>query len=451
VPNSNDGSNLVIGNTPENLSTTRQIMELMEKVLSKENMQMAYKAVWQNQGGSGVDGMELKDLLFYFTKHWDKVKARLLSGEYYPQAVLGLNINKENGGKRQLGIPTVVDRTIQQAIHQVLNLMWDKEFSDSSFGFRPRRNAGMAILQAHTYINAGYAHIVDIDLKSFFDRVNHDYLMNLVKRKVQDPLLLKLIRRFLRSPIEIDGKLYKRREGVPQGGPLSPLLSNIVLDKLDKELERRNLRFVRYADDFSIFVRSRRAANRIKRTISCFIKLRLHLEVNTSKSKVCRPHNYEYLGYAFVPSYKKGEKGIYQLIVAQSKFQKLKKELKQITRKTIPMNFDERIRRINQKMRGWLNYFRYASIRAKLAELDGWLRNRLRYCIWHQWKKPNKRMRSLIRLGKSAEEAYAWSRTSMGGWRVACSPILGTTITIDRLKQRGYIPFTEYYLKLRKQ
>lgn len=426
-------------------------MELLEKVLSKENMSMAYKAVWRNQGSSGVDGMELKDLLFYLTKYWDGIKVELLSGKYYPQAVLGVSIDKESGGKRLLGIPTVVDRLLQQAIHQVLNPMWDKEFSDSSFGFRPRRNAGMAILQAQSYINNGYAHIVDIDLKSFFDKVNHDYLMNLVKRKVQNPLLLRLIWRYLRSPIEIDGKLHKRREGVPQGGPLSPLLSNIVLDELDKEFERRNLRFVRYADDFSIFLRSRRAAHRIKRAISRFIWIKLHLEVNTSKSKVCRPHKYEYLGYAFVPSYKKGEKGIYQLVVAKSKFRKLKRELKQLTRKTIPMSFDERIQRINQKMRGWLNYFRYASIQVKLVELDGWLRNRLRYCIWHHWKKPNKRMRSLIRLGKPAGEAYAWSRTSMGGWRVACSPILGTTITIERLKQRGYISFAEYYLKLREQ
>lgn len=199
-------------------------MELMEKVLSKANMHMAYKAVWKNQGCSGVDGMELKDLLFHLTKHWDDIKSDLLSGKYSPQAVLGISIDKESGGKRLLGIPTVVDRLIQQAIHQILNPLWDKEFSDSSFGFRPRRNAGMAILQAQSYINKGYAHIVDIDLKSFFDKVNHDYLMNLVKRKVQDPLLLRLIWRYLRSPIEIDGKLCKRRKGVPQGLPVKPIV-----------------------------------------------------------------------------------------------------------------------------------------------------------------------------------------------------------------------------------
>lgn len=425
-------------------------MKLTEQVFSKENMHAAYKSVWKNHGSAGIDGMCLEKLLFHLTRNWNETKQQLLKGIYYPQAVLGVSIKKDSGGVRLLGIPTVVDRLIQQAIHQRLSLMWDKDFSEWSYGFRPKRRADMAILQAQSYINKGYANIVDIDLKSFFDKVNHDYLMNLLKRKVQDPELLRLIWRFLRSPIQIKGKLHKRRQGVPQGGPLSPLLSNIVLDELDKELERRGVRFVRYADDFSIFMRSKRAANRINRSIAKFIKTKLHLEVNQMKSKICRPSSYEYLGYAFVPSYKKGEKGIYQMVVAKSKFKKLKIELKRITKKTIPMSFDERIKRINQVLRGWLNYFKHASMYNKLVEIDSWLRCRLRYCIWHHWKKPNKKMRSFIRLGKSQDEAYAWSRTRLGGWRVACSPILGTTITIERLKQRGYISFVEYYLKLRK-
>lgn len=327
--------------------------------------------------------------------------------------------------------------------------MWDSDFSEFSYGFRPRRNAGMAIKQAQSYINNGKGHIVDIDLKSFFDMVNHDYLMTLIKRKVKDPILLRLIWKFLRSPIEIDGKLHKRRQGVPQGGPLSPLLSNIVLDELDKELEKRELKFVRYADDFSIFTRSKRAAYRVKRGINRFIKLQLHLEVNQTKSNVCRPMNYSYLGYSFVPTYKKGVKGQYQLVVTKTKLVRLKQELKRITRKTIPMSFEERIQRINWLLRGWINYFKYASMQEKLAQIDHWLRCRLRYCIWHHWKKRDKKMRSLIRLGIERGQAYAWSRTSLGGWRVACSPILGTTITIDRLKQRGYISLVDYYLNLR--
>ena len=305
-----------------------------------------------------------------------------VAGKLLPRARTRYKHRQRKRGKRLLGIPTVVDRLVQQAIHQVLSPVWDKEFSDHSYGFRPQRNAGMAIKQAQSYINSGYANIVDIDLKSFFDMVNHDYLMNLIKRKVHDPQLLRLIWRFLRSPIEIDGKLNKRRLGVPQGGPLSPLLSNIVLDELDKELEKRGLKFVRYADDFSIFTKSKRAAYRIKGSIGRFIREQLHLEVNTSKSKVCHPHSYEYLSFGFVPSYKRGEKGIYQLVVAKPKFVKLKRELKRLTRKTVPISLNERIVRINQKMRGWLNYFHHASINAKLVELDTWLRCRLRYCIW---------------------------------------------------------------------
>ena len=424
-------------------------MELMEQVFSKENMYAAYKAVWQNQGSAGVDGMDLAETRLYLTCYWEDIKISLLSGNYLPKAVLGVRIDKENGGKRQLGIPTVTDRLIQQAIHQVLNRMGDKDFSRFSYGFRPNRNAGMAVRQARAYIHSGYAHIVDIDLKSFFDKVNHDYLMNLLKRKIDDPPLLRLIWRYLRSPMQVDGRLERRRQGVPQGGPLSPILSNIVLDELDRELERRDVRFVRYADDFSLFVSSKRAAQRLKRSIATFIQEKLHLEVNQAKSKVCRPLDYEYLGYAFESSYKKGARGQYQLVVAKSKLKKLKQELKCITRKTIPMSFDERIVRLNQLMRGWVNYFRYASMRRKLCEIDHWLRCRLRYCIWHHWKKPNKRMRSLIRLGRHPQEAYAWSRTRLGGWRVACSPILGTTITVKRLKQRGYVPFEEYYLKVR--
>lgn len=394
--------------------------------------------------------MKLEHFLFYLTKHWDDTKEMLLEGTYRPNAILGQYIEKEHGnGKRLLGIPTVLDRLIQQSIHQVLCPIWDKEFSESSFGFRPGRNAGQAILQAKAYINAGYANVVNIDLKSFFDKVNHDYLMCLVKRKVQDPLLLRLIWRYLRSPILIEGKLQKRRIGVPQGGPLSPLLSNIVLDELDKELERRGLRFVRYADDFCIFAKSKRAANRIKREVSRFIRIHLHLMVNTAKSGVCRPTGFTYLGYTFVSSYKKGVKGQYQLVVVKAKLVKLKRELKRITRKTTPISFDERIQRVNWLLRGWVNYFKYANLQAKLVQLDHWLRCRLRYCIWHHWKKRDKKMRSLIRLGIERGQAFAWSRTSLGGWRVACSPILGTTITTDRLKQRGYIPFAEYYANVR--
>jgi group II intron reverse transcriptase/maturase len=423
---------------------------MIERIVERKNLLIAYKSVVGNKGSSGVDGLKTEGLRSYLDANWQNLKDQIVTNSYYPRAILGVEIPKEGGsGKRLLGIPTVFDRLIQQAVHQVLSPMWEPEFSDSSFGFRPNRNAGQAIKQAQGYINSGYQDIADIDLKSFFDKVNHDYLMSLVKRKVSCPTLLRLIWRFLRSPISINGTLQKRRSGVPQGSPLSPILSNIVLNELDQELERRGLRFVRYADDFSIFLGSKRAANRVMRDISRFVRNKLHLEINQDKSSVRRPVNYEYLSFGFVPTYKKGEKGKYQLIVSSKSLLRLKAKIKLITRKTIPCSFDERIQRLNRLMYGWLNYFKPASVFSKLKYMDAWVRDRLRYCIWTDWKKPNKKMRSLIRLGIENGQAYSWSRTRMGGWRVACSPILGTTITIARLKQRGYIPFLEYYLSIR--
>jgi group II intron reverse transcriptase/maturase len=433
------------GNTPRNGSTRSEPMDI-QQVLEKRNMHTALKSVLHNNGAAGIDGMPAAKLLFYLSKHWCDDKIKLLNGNHLPKPVLGVGIDKGSGkGKRLLGIPTVRDRLIQQAIHQVLSKTWDKEFSAYSYGFRPRRNAGQAVLQAQSYINSGLGHIVNIDLKSFFDMVNHDYLMNLVKRKVKDPILLRLIWRYLRSPIEIDGKLHKRRQGVPQGGPLSPLLSNIVLNELDRELESRNYMFVRYADDFCVFTKSKSNAQRAMIAITKFIESNLHLVVNKEKSHVCRPSQLVFLGYTFTSVYTKGAKGQFQLIVANDKLHKFQRELKRLTRKTTPMTFNERIMRINWLVRGWLNYFKHANLHAKLVHLDHWLRCRLRYCIWHHWKKREKKRRSLIRLGVPMDQAYAWSRTSLGGWRVACSPILGTTITIARLKQRGYISLVDYY------
>jgi RNA-directed DNA polymerase len=422
---------------------------MLKRVLSRTNLKVAYENVIRNKGSCGVDGITTNDLKGYLQQHWPRLKEELESGQYQPKAILGVFIPKRSGGERLLGIPTIFDRMIQQAIHQELSPLFDPEFSVFSYGFRPGKNAGQAIQQAMAYINEGYGRIVDIDLKSFFDEVNHDYLMILLKRKVKDPQLLRLIWRYLRSPLEVDGKLQKRRKGVPQGGPLSPLLSNIVLNELDQELEKRNLKFVRYADDFSIFLKTSRAAYRVNRRITRFIEDKLHLLVNTRKSAIRKPLGYEYLGFAFESTYSQGDRGHYQLVVSHDSLEELKYKIKEITRKTLPASFDERIERLNLLLRGWLNYFKPASMFGKLKAMDGWVRNRLRYCIWHHWKKPRRRAISLTRLGVPQHMAWQWAMSRLGGWAISCSPILTTTITLDRLKSRGYKSFLDYYLEIR--
>ncbi|WP_262710701.1 reverse transcriptase domain-containing protein [Maribacter sp. ACAM166] len=267
----------------------------------------------------------------------------------------------------------------------------------------------------------------------------------MIYKSVKCRATMKLLRSFLRAPIQINGKLIKRRKGVPQGSPLSPLLSNILLNELDKELEKRGHKYVRYADDFSIYVRLKKSAKRVGNSIYKYLRDKLHLPINQEKSGICRPQTFNLLGYGFVPTYKKGDKGKYQLVAKKSKWKELKQKLKYLTRKTIPISFDERIKRLNWLIRGWVNYFKLGSIQGKLKKLDEWLRNRLRYCIWHHWKKPDRKRKNLIRLGISNGQAYPWSRTRMGGWAVAQSPMLGTTITVKRLKMRGYVSLVEYH------
>ena len=422
---------------------------VINQITSKRNLNNAYLQVVKNRGSGGVDGLQVEELGVVLRQYGAKFCQQIKEGHYQVSPILGVEIPKSNGKTRLLGVPTATDRVFQQAIHQVLQPIFETDFQQHSYGFRPNRNAHQAIAQSQAYINEGYQHIIDIDLKSFFDEVQHWLLLELIYKKVKCQKTLKLIRSFLRAPIQINGKLQKRRKGVPQGSPLSPLLSNILLNEMDKELVKRGHRYVRYADDFSIYVRSKSAAQRVGNSIYKFLRDRLHLPINREKSGIRRPVNFNLLGYGFVPTYKKGEKGKYQLITEKSKWKKFKTKLKQLTKKTNPMSLDERLIVLNQTIRGWINYFKHASIHSKLKQLDEWLRNRLRYCIWHQWKKPEKKRRSLIRLGVQPEMAYAWSRTRMGGWRVAQSPILITTITVERLKQRGYLSLVDYYHKVK--
>jgi RNA-directed DNA polymerase len=424
---------------------------MIEQVINRRNMHLAYKQVLTNKGSAGVDGMQVTELKQHISAQREAIVLRIIKGCYLPQPVLGVNIPKGNGKTRLLGIPTVTERWLQQAVAQTITPLFEFEFKEHSYGFRPNRNAHQCIQQSQQYINDGYKHIVDIDLKSFFDEVDHRLLLQLLYCKVKCKVILRLIRKWLRAPIMINGKLTKRRKGVPQGSPLSPLLSNIMLHELDKELEKQGLKYVRYADDFSIYCKSNHAARKTGNQIFLFLKNKLRLPINREKSGIRKPVQFNILGHRYVPVYEKGTKGKYQLVVSEKSWDKLKQNLKTITRKTTPSSVAERITKLKEVGRGWLNYFRMASITGKLKDLDSWIRNRLRYCIWHDWKKPERKRKNLLRLGVDQRHAYAWSRTRMGGWRVAQSPILVTTVTLERLKKRGYEPMLDYYSKVSPQ
>ena len=356
---------------------------LIEKVLQPANLSMACREVVRNKGAGGVDGMKVSELEAYLHKHRATLTEQIRSGNYHAQPIRGKEISKGGGKMRLLGIPTAVDRMLQQAVLRVIMPRYEQAFSTYSYGFRPWRNTHQAVSKALHYINSGYQYIVEIDLEQFFDKVDHVLLLQLLYRKVKCKATMRLIRRWLRAPLKKDGKLIKRRMGVPQGSPISPLLSNIMLHELDMELERQGLRFVRYADDFSIYCKTKSEAKQAGNRIYIYLRDKLKLPINRDKSGIRRPVHFQILGYGFTPVFQKGVKGKYQLIVTRKRWKRLKAKLKKITRKTTPMSFDERITKLNEAQRGWLNAFKYANIKAKLAELDGWLRNRLRYCIWH--------------------------------------------------------------------
>ena len=414
-------------------------------------MHLAYKQVFANKGSAGVDGMGVSKLKPHILKEREAIVLSIINGSYLPQPILGVNIPKGNGKTRLLGIPTVTDRWLQQAVAQAITPLFEFEFKGHSYGFRPNKNAHQCIQQSHQYIHEGYQHIVDIDLKSFFDEVDHCLLLQLLYGRVKCTVVQRLIRKWLRAPIMINGKLTRRRKGVPQGSPLSPLLSNIMLHELDKELEKQQLKYVRYADDFSIYCKSNHSARKTGNNIFVFLKNKLKLPINGEKSGIRKPVQFTILGHRYVPTYEKGTKGKYQLVVSDKSWDKLKQSLKTITRKTAPKSIAERIHKLKEVGRGWLNYFRMASITGKLKDLDGWVRNRLRYCIWHNWKKPERKRKNLIRLGVDQQHAYAFSRTRKGGWRVAQSPIMITTVTLERLKKRGYESMLDHYLKVSPQ
>lgn len=384
---------------------------MMEAVVERENMRLALSRVERNKGTAGVDGMPVTDLRPYLRRHWPRLKEELLGGRYEPQPVKRVEIPKPGGGeKRELGIPTVVDRLIQQALHQVLQPVFDPGFSRSSYGFRPGRNAHQAVLQARDYVAQGRRWVVDMDLEKFFDRVNHDILMARVARKVRDKRLLKLVRRYLQSGIMDGGVTSPRTQGTPQGGPLSPLLSNILLDELDKELERRGHAFCRYADDCNIYVRSERAGDRVLANVSRFLGRRLKLTVNQEKSKVDRPWKSKFLGYSMTSHLEP------KLKVAPASIRRLKEKLKMELRRGRGRNLARLIEELKPLLRGWVTYFRLAEVKGVFLELDGWIRRRLRCIIWRQWKRNYTRARKLMKRGLSEERAWRSAVNGRGPW-----------------------------------
>ncbi|MGM1022942.1 MAG: group II intron reverse transcriptase/maturase [Bacillota bacterium] len=367
--------------------------DLLERMLEGENLRLGYKRVVQNGGAPGVDGVTVAELQAYLKTHWETVKSELLKGTYRPMPVKRVEIPKPGGGVRLLGIPTVMDRFLQQALLQVMNPIFDPYFSGYSYGFRPGKRAHDAVKQAQPHIQTGLRWVVDIDLEKFFDGVNHDMLMARVARKVTDKRVLKLIRAYLSTGVMADGVLERTEEGTPQGGPLSPLLANILLDDLDKELTGRGQRFVRYADDCNIFVASKRAGERVMESASRFVEGKLKLKVNREKSAVARPWCRKFLGFSFL-SQKQAS-----IRLAPKTILGFKEKIRELTRRTWSISMEERIQRLNRYMMGWIGYFHLASTKTHLQRLDQWIRRRLRMCLWKQWKRVRTRIRELRALG----------------------------------------------------
>ncbi|MEW6128203.1 MAG: group II intron reverse transcriptase/maturase [Acidobacteriota bacterium] len=385
-------------------------VQVMEAVVARENLLNAYSRVMSNKGAAGVDKMTVEQLKPYLQQHWATIKGALLKGDYQPQAVRLVEIEKLSGGMRQLGIPTVVDRLIQQALHQVLSPLFEPGFSESSYGFRPSRNAHQAVAQARAYVGGGRRWVVDLDLEKFFDRVNHDILMARVARKVKDKRVLRLIRRYLQAGMMSGGIVSSRGEGTPQGGPLSPLLSNILLDELDKELERRGHKFVRYADDCNIYVRSRAAGERVMASVSQYLGQRLCRRVNEEKSAVARPWERKFLGYSM--TWHKQPR----LKVAGESVKRLKIKLRMKIREAKGRNLEKFIEELEPVLRGWINYYRLAEVKGIIEELDGWLRRKLRSLLWRRWKRPLRRAKNLMKRGLAEARAWRSATNGRGPW-----------------------------------
>ncbi len=417
TPRSSEGR---VESTTAGLSTESQTNtdKLMEEVCEKENLKEALRRVKANAGAAGIDGMTVKELPDFLRENWLRIKEQLLSGTYRPQAVRRVEIPKSGGGMRKLGIPTVVDRFVQQAVLQVLQKQWDPTFSEHSYGFRPQRSAHQAVAKAQEYIQQGYDWVVDLDLEKFFDRVNHDVLMSRAARRISDKRMLKLIRAFLNSGVMENGFVGPTEEGTPQGGPLSPLLSNLLLDDLDRELKRRGHRFVRYADDCNIYVKSERAGQRVMEGVKDFLTRKLRLKVNESKSAVARPKDRKFLGFSFT-----GGESVKRRIAPQAVL-RFKERIRELTRRTRGISIERMVGELRTYMLGWRGYFGFCETPSILRDLDGWTRRRLRCLLWKQWKRGKVRFKELKSRGIGKDLAAQTAGSAHGPWRLSNSPAL---------------------------
>jgi RNA-directed DNA polymerase len=417
---------------------------LWEQVWERQNLVAALRRVESNRGAPGVDGMTVEELRPYIVAHWREVREALDGGRYRPSPVRRVGIPKPDGGERQLGIPTVLDRFIQQAIAQALTPLLEPRFSPHSYGFRPGRSAHGAMRQAQGYVQEGYDWVVDIDLEKFFDRVNHDMLMARVARVVKDKRVLKLMRAYLESGVMVNGVVMETEEGTPQGGPLSPLLSNIMLDDLDKELEKRGHKFVRYADDCNIYVKTQRAGERVMGSVVQFLEGKLKLRVNRQKSKVDRASKVKFLGFSF---YK--YRGEVRIRVATKSLQRFRQRLRRLTRRTRSGKLEDIIRGVNQYLRGWIGYFRLAETPSVFEDLDSWIRRRLRQMVWKRWKRGRTRYRKLVALGVPRERA-ALGAVGTSPWRMSRTPVVNEALSNAYWRKLGLEGIGQRYRQLRR-
>jgi RNA-directed DNA polymerase len=439
------GGQTYIGITENNFTNIeRADYGLLEMILSPQNLNMAYKQVKSNKGSGGIDGLGVEYLLPHLVEHKEELLQSIAKGTYQPNPVRRVDIPKEVGKKRQLGIPTVVDRVIQQAIAQVLSPIYEPLFSKFSYGFRPKRSAHHALKQCQEYIDSGYKYTVDMDLEKYFDTVSHSKLIEVLSRTITDGRVISLIHKYMNAGVIEKGKFVDTRIGVPQGGPLSPLLSNIMLNELDKELDKRGHKYVRYADDCMILCKSKRAAQRTLTHIIPFIEEKLYLKVNKGKTVVTHVRDVKFLGYGFYINKGKGRLRVHPKSVA-----KMKEKIKQLTSRSNGWGNERRKEALKQYITGWVNYFKLADMKNLLIETDKWYRRRLRMVIWKQWKKIRTRVSNLIKLGLNRFQAYMFANTRKGYWRIAKSPILLTSISNESLLKAGYIFFSTYYRSVR--